>query len=117
MPRDVFEEHPLRLDLADDPGDLGPQVPLVVCAAPLSRLAERLAGIPCEDGIEGTAERPSVECGDIIPDRGEGEVSRALCGDEDASRVFFPLDKASRVKSRLCEHEAHIEATAACAEG
>ena len=117
MPRDVFEKHPFRLDLADDPGNVWPQVPLVVCAAPLSGLGKRLAGIPGEDGVERASEGSSVEGGDVIPDRGGSEVSGLLGGDECPPGIFLPLDEAAGVESRLGEHEAHIEATAACAEG
>lgn len=117
MPRDVFEEDPFRLDLADDAGDLGPQVALVVCAAPLSGLGKRLAGIACEDGVESPAEWPSVECGDVIPDRGGSEVAGPLGGDDGLPGILFPLDEASGVEARLGKHEAHIEATGSGAEG
>ena len=117
MTGDVFEEDPFRLDLADDPGDLWPQVSLVVCAAPLSGLGKRLAGVASEDGVERPSEWPSVEGGDIIPDRGGGEVSGPLCGDDGPPGIFFPFDNATGVESRLCEHEAHIEATGSGAEG
>lgn len=117
MSRDVFEEDPFRLDLADDPGDLWPQVSIVVGSAPLSGMAERLAGVASEDGVERPAEWPSVEGGEVVPDRGGGEISGTLRGDDGLPGIFLPLDEAAGVESRLGEHEAHIEATGSGAEG
>ena len=117
MTGDVLEEDPFRLDFADDPGNVGPQMALVVVASPLPGMAEWLARVSGNDGIEGTSEGPSVECGDVIPDWRGREVSGPLGGDEGGSGIVFPFDKAAGVKSGLCEHEAHIQASAACAEG
>jgi hypothetical protein len=39
---DVFEKDPSRLDFADDAGNIGPQVPLVVLSLALPGRAERL---------------------------------------------------------------------------
>lgn len=117
MPRDVFEEDPFGLDFADDAGDLGPQVPLVVGSPPLAGVAERLAGIACEDGIECPSEWSPVKCSQVVPDRGRGEVSGPLRGDDGLPGIFLPLDEAAGVESRFGEHEAHIQASAACAEG
>lgn len=117
MTGDVFEKDPFGFDLADDAGNIGPEVPLVVGSLALSGLAERLAGIPGEDGVESTPEGPSVEGSEVVPDRGGSEVSGPLGGDEDAAGVFLPLDKAAGVETRLGKHEAHIQSSAACAEG
>lgn len=117
MPGDVFEEYPFRGDFPDDPGNVGPEMALVVVASPLPGMTEWLARVSGEDGIECAPEGQSVECGEVIPDRGLGEVSGALGGNEASPGVFLPLDKASRVESRLGEHEAHIQASAARAEG
>jgi hypothetical protein len=113
---DVFEEHPAGFDFADDPGNVGPQVPLVVGPLALACHAERLAGVSGKDGVDRAPERGSVECGNIIPDRGGREVSGALCCDDGLPWVFFPFDEAAGVKAGFCEHEAKIKATAACAE-
>ena len=117
MARDIFEEYPFRLDFPDDPGNVGPQVALVVVTSPLPGMAEWLAWVSGEDGIECAPEGQSVECGDVIPYRGPGEVSRTLGGNEASPGVFLPLDKAAGVKSGFGEHEAQIKASAACAEG
>ncbi len=119
MSRDVFEEDPSQpgSELSRDPGDIGPEVPLVLGASPLTCGAEWLTGVSGKDRVEGSGEGPGVEGREIVPDGGGGEVSRALRGNEDGSRVFLPLDKASGVEPGFREHEAHIKSTAACAEG
>jgi hypothetical protein len=77
---DVFEEHPFRAELKDDPGDIGPEVPGIVSATAFPGRAEGLAGIACEDGVEGAAEGAGVEAAQVGPDRGRGEVACALGG-------------------------------------
>jgi len=49
VPSDVLEEAPLWLDLSDDPGNVGPQVPGVLLSKPISGTTEGLARIP---GVE-----------------------------------------------------------------
>ena len=113
----VFEEDPFGAAFADDPGDVGPEVAGIVGAAALPGRAEGLAGIACEDGIEGAAEGSGVEAAEVGPDRGRGEIPCALGGDEDRSRPVFPFDKGAGLIAGFGEHEAHIQASAACAEG
>ena len=117
MTGDVFEEDPFRAAFADDPGDVGPEVTGIVGAAALSGRAEGLARVACEDGIEGAAEGACVEAAQVGPDRGRGEVSRALSCDEDRSWPVLPFDKGAGVISRFGQHDAQIQASAACAEG
>lgn len=117
VPGDVFEEDPLGAAFGDDAGDIGPEVPRIVGAAALSGRAEGLAGISGKDGVEGAAERAGVEAAQVCPDRGRGEVSGALGGDEDGARPVLPFDKGSGVIAGFGEHEAQIKASAACAEG
>jgi hypothetical protein len=57
----VLEEDPLGRALSDNPGDLWPEVARVVCPAAFARGAEGLAGISCEDDVEGSEEWPGVE--------------------------------------------------------
>ena len=117
MTGDVFEEDPFGAAFADDAGDVGPEVAGIVGAAALSGRAEGLAGIACEDGIEGAAEGKGVKVAQVGPDRGRGEVSRALGGDEDRPWPVLPFDEGAGVIAGLGEHEAQIKASAACAEG
>ncbi len=117
MPGDVLEEHPFGAAFADDAGDVGPEMAGIVGATALSGRAEGLAGIACEDGIECSAEGPGIEAAQVGPDRGRGEVSGALGGDEDRPRPVFPFDEGAGVIAGFSEHEAQIKASAACAEG
>ena len=117
MPGDVFEKDPFRRTFPDDAGDLGPKVAWIVGPAALSCRTERLARISCEDDVEGTAENPGIEAAQIIPDRGSGEVACALGGDEDGAGPLLPLDKGAGVIAGLRQHDAQIQASAACAEG
>ena len=117
VPGDVFEKDPFGAELKDDAGDIGPEVAGVVGTAALSSRAEGLAGISGKHRVEGTAEGPGVEAAQVGPDRGWGEVPRALGRDEHGARPVFPFDEAPGVISGLGEHEAHIQASAACAEG
>jgi hypothetical protein len=117
MACDVFEEDPFGAGLQDDPGDVGPEMAGIVGAAALSGCAEGLAGISGQHCIEGPAEGPGVEAAQVGPDRGRGEVSRALGRDEDGARPVLPFDKGAGVIAGFGEHEAHIQASAACAEG
>ena len=117
MSGDVFEEGPFGGTFVDDARDLGPQVAGIVGTATLSGSAEGLAGISGKDGVEGTAEGLGIEAAQVIPDRGRGEISRALGGDEDGAGPVLPFDKGAGVITRLGQHEAQLKASAACAEG
>ncbi len=114
---DIFEEDPFRSAFGDDAGDVGPEMAGIGRATALSGGAEGLAGISGEDGIECPAEGAGVERPQIVPDRGRGEIPGALGGHEDGTGPVFPFDKGAGVKSGLGEHEAQIQASAACAEG
>jgi hypothetical protein len=92
-------------------------VPWIVGATALSGGAEGLTGVTGEHDVEGTAKWAGIEAAQIIPDRRRGEVSRALGGDEDASGICLPFDKCASVKAGFGEHDAKIQASAACAEG
>ena len=114
---DVFEEDPFGAALADDAGDIGPEVAGITGTTALPGRAERLAGIACEDGIERAAKGAGVEAAQVGPDWGRGEIPRALGGDEDGARPVLPFDEGAGVIAGFGEHEAQIKASAACAEG
>ena len=114
---DVFEEHPLGATLADDASDVGPQVPGIIGTSAFSSDAEGLAGISGEDDVESPAEDLGIEAAEIIPNRRRGEISRALGGDEDGAGPVLPFDKGAGVIAGFGEHDAQIQASAACAEG
>ena len=113
----VFEEHPFWAAFADDAGDIWPEVARVVSAATFPGRAEGLARVSGQDGIEGAAEGPGIEAAQVGPDRGRGEVSRALGGDEHRPWPALPFDEGAGVIAGFGEHEAQIKASAACAEG
>jgi hypothetical protein len=117
VPCNVFEKDPFRSDLADDAGDMGPEVARIICAEALTSKAERLAWVSSEDGVDESSPRPSVEGSQVGPDRCGGEVSCPLGGNDAVSGVFFPLDPASGVEAWLCKHEPEIEAAGASTEG
>ena len=114
---DVFEEHPLGATFGDDAGDLGPEVAGIVGAAAFASGAKGLAGISCKDNVEGAEERPGIEYAQIVPNWGRGEIPGALGGHEDGTGPVFPFDKGAGVELGFGEHEAQIQASAACAEG
>ncbi|GGW46986.1 hypothetical protein GCM10011452_38240 [Gemmobacter lanyuensis] len=117
MPGDVFEEDPFGAAFAHDAGDIGPEVAGIVGAAALSCRAEGLARVSGQDGVEGAAEGPGIEAAQVGPDRGRGEVARALGGDEHRPWPVLPFDEGAGMITGLGEHEAQIKASAACAEG
>ena len=117
MAGDVFKKDPLWAAFADDAGDIGPEVPRIVCATALSGGTEGLAGVSGEDDVEGAAKGTGIKAAKIIPDRGRGEVACALGSDEDSSGPILPLDEGPGVIAGFGEHDAHIQPSAACAEG
>jgi len=114
---DVFEEDPFGGTFPDEAGDFGPEVSGIVGTTALSCSAEGLAGISGEDDVESAAEGPGIEAAQVIPDRGRGEVPGALGANEDGSGIGLPLDEGAGVIAWFGEHEAQIQASAACAEG
>ena len=119
MACDVFEEAPAKgwAKFSDDPGNVVPEPPRVFIEVALSCEAFRLAGVSGKQGVEGAGEGASIEGGDIVPDRGVGQVSSALGGNEDGPRVCLPFDVAAGMEVWLGETEAQIQPAASCAEG
>jgi hypothetical protein len=117
VPGYIFEEHPLGAAIGDDTGDVGPEVPWIIGTAAFSRCAEGLARVTGQDDVEGAAKGTGIKAAKIIPDRGRGEVACALGSDEDSSGPILPLDESPGVIAGFGEHEAQIQASAACAEG
>ena len=116
MTGDVFEKDPFGAALGNDPRDVWPEVAGIVGAAALSGRAEWLAGISGEHHVERPAEGAGIEGPQVVPDRGRGEIPCALGCDENGAGPVLPLDEAPGVIAGLGEHEAQIQASAACAE-
>ena len=92
-------------------------MPGIVGPAALSGGTEGLTRISGEDDVESAAEGLGIETAQIVPDRGWGEVSGTLGGDEDGAGVTLPFDKGTGVEAGFGQHDAQIQASAACAEG
>ena len=117
MACNVFEEYPFGGTFSDDPGDFWPEVTWIVGTGTLASGAERLTGVSGEDNVEGAVEGPSIETAQIVPDWRGRKIPGALGSDEDAAGPILPFDKCAGVKTGFGEHDAKIQASAACAEG
>jgi hypothetical protein len=117
MMGDIFEEDEGRLDFADDPGDMRPEVAWIVRAPALARDRERLARISRSDDVHRAAPRAAVETGNVVPDR------RAIQGrifhprHESGCGVGFPFDMAHSTISGEGDSESKVEPACAGAEG
>ena len=116
MMGDIFEEDEGRFDLADDAGDMRPEVARVVRAPALARDAERLARIARSDDVHRATPRAAVETGNVVPDRRliQGRVfhprHESGCGEG------FPFDMAHSTISGDGDGEPEIEPARAGAE-
>ena len=117
MMGDILEEHEGRLDLADDAGDVGPEVAWVVSAPALARDGERLARIARSDDVRRAAPRAAVEGANVVPDNSliQGRVfhprHESDCGEG------FPFDMAHRTISGDGDGEPGVKTACAGAEG
>ena len=109
MMGDILEEDEGRLDLADDPGDMRPEVAWVVRTPALARDGERLARIARSDDIHRAAPRAAVEAGNVVPDNSliQGRVfhprHESGCGEG------FPFDMAHSTISGNGDGEPEVE--------
>ena len=116
MMGDILEEDELRLDLANDPGDMRPEVARVVRAPTLARDGERLARIARSDDVHRAAPRAAVEGSNVVPDNSliQGRVfhprHESGCGEG------FPFDMAHSSISGQGDGESEVDATGAGAE-
>ena len=117
MMGDILEEDEGRLDLADDPGDMRPEVARVVGTPALARDGERLARIARSDDVHRAAPRAAVEGSNIVPDNSliQGRVfhprHESGCGEG------FPFDMAHSTISGDGDGEPEVETAPAGAEG
>ncbi len=89
----------------------------IVGTTAFSGRAKGLAGISGEDDVESAVKGLGIEAAQIIPDWRWSEVPGALSGDEDGAGPDFPFDECAGMKSGFGQHDAQIQASAACAEG
>ncbi len=117
MMGDILEEDEGRPDLADDAGDMRPEVARVVRAPAFARDGERLARIARSDDIHRAAPRTPVEGGSIVPDKSliQGRVfhprHESGCGEG------FPFDMAHSTISGDGDGKPEVETARAGAEG
>ena len=117
MMGDILEEDEGRLDLADDAGDMGPEVARVVGAPAFARDGEWLARIARSDDVHRAAPRAAVESCNIVPDNSliQGRVfhprHESGCGEG------FPFDMAHSTIPGDGDGEPEIEPACAGAEG
>lgn len=116
MMGDVLEEDEGRLDFADDPGDMRPEVARVVRASALARDGERLARIARSDDVHRAAPRAAAEGGNVVPDRSriQGRVFHPR--HEDGRGVGVPLDMTHSAISGACEVQSEVEPAGAGTE-
>ena len=109
MMGDILKEDEGRLDLADDTGDMGPEVARVVRAPALARDGERLARIARSDDIHRAAPSAAIEGGNVVPDNSliQGRVfhprHESGCGEG------FPFDMAHSTISGDGDGEPEVE--------
>lgn len=117
MMGDVLQEHEGRLDLADDPGDMRPEVARVVRAPAFARDGERLARIARSDDVHRAAPRAAVEGSNVVPDNSliQGRVFHPR--HESGCGVGVPLDMAHSTISGDGEDKPEVEPARTGAEG
>lgn len=111
MAGDVLEEAPFRPDLADDPGDIRPEVARVFFAKPMAGKAERLAGIAGRDEMNAAAPRQAVEGSEIVPNRSRSQGRVCHPRHESGRGETVSLDIANSSISGLCEVQAEIQSS------
>lgn len=117
MMGDILEEDERRLDLANDAGDMRPEVAWVVSTPAFPRDGERLARIACRDDIHRAAPRSAVEGGNVVPDNSliQGRVFHPR--HDGGCSVGFPFDMAHSTISGEGDGEPEVEPARAGAEG
>ena len=116
MMGDILEEDEGRLDLADDPGDMRPEMAWVCRAPALARDGERLARIARSDDVHRAAPRAAIEGSNVVPDNSliQGRVfhprHESGCGEG------FPFDMAHSTISGDGDGKPEVEPASAGAE-
>lgn len=115
--RYVLQKERSRLAIADDAGDVGPEVSLVLLSATLAGRGERLAREPRHEEIHASTPATSVEGREVGPNRCfvQKALGHARC--QDRAGFDFPLDVADRASAWQSESHAEVEPGDAGAEG
>ena len=117
MMGDILKEDEGRLDLADDAGDMRPEVARVVRAPAFARDREWLARIARSDDVHRAAPRAAVEGSNVVPDNSliQGRVFHPR--HESGCGVGFPFDMAHSTISGEGDGEPEVEPARPGAEG
>ncbi len=113
MMGDIFEEDEGRLDLADDAGDMGPEVARIIRTPALPRDGERLARIARSDDVHRAAPKAAIKGSNVVPDNSliQGRVfhprHESGCGEG------FPFDMAHSTISGDGNCESEVESSGA----
>jgi len=117
MMGDILEEDEGRLDLANDAGDMRPEMAWILAAEPSACDRERLARIARSDDVHRAAPRAAVEGSNVVPDNSliQGRVfhprHESGCGEG------FPFDMAHSTISGDGDGKPEVESARAGAEG
>jgi hypothetical protein len=117
MMGDILQEDEGRLDLADDAGDMRPEVAWVLRAPALARDGERLARIARSDDVHRAAPWSAIEGSNVVPDNSliQGRVfhprHESGCGE------VFPFDMAHSTISGDGDGKPKVEPARAGAQG
>jgi len=117
MMGDILEEDEGRLDLANDAGDMRPEMAWILAAEPSACDRERLARIARSDDVHRAAPRAAVEGSNVVPDNSliQGRVfhprHESGCGEG------FPFDMAHSTISGDGDGKPEIEPARTGAEG
>lgn len=116
MSPDVFEEDPFRLALGDDPGDVRPEVPLVLLSRASSRHAEGLARVARKDAIHDSTPSSAVEGGKIRPQRRRSHETLFHARRQERAEIGFPLHVADAASAGNSQSGAEVESPVSGAE-
>ena len=116
MMGDILEEDEGRFDLADDAGDMRPEMAWILAAEPSACDGEWLARIARSDDIHRAAPRAAVEGSNVVPDNSliQGRVFHPR--HESGCGVGFPFDMAHSTISGDGDGEPEVETTCAGTE-
>ncbi len=117
MMGDIFEKDEGRLDLADDAGDMWPQVTRILASEPSACDRERLARVACAKKIHRAAPWSAVEGGNVVPDNSLIQDRVFHPRHESGCGVGFPLDIAHSTISGEGKVQSEVEPASARAEG
>jgi hypothetical protein len=117
MMGDILEKDEGRFDLADDAGDMRPEMARVVGTPALARDGERLARIARSDDVHRAAPRAAVEGSNVVPDNSliQGRVFHPR--HESGCGVGFPFDMAHSTIAGDGDGKTEVQPACAGAEG